>query len=176
VDGSIVIPDAAQDPAAYVASLLETLGGQDPIMVYAATPSRVQQFVQDLDDRRWLTRMADGEWNAYQIVGHLIDVDIVYGFRWRLALTADAPTYPGYDERGWANLPKARPRVLLSGFLGLRESNRGLIEGIPHDQWARPGVHGEQGPEDVGLMIRKIAGHDLAHLDQLERTVRKAMA
>jgi hypothetical protein len=32
-------------------------------------------------------------------------------------------------------------------------------------------VHGEQGAEDVRLMIDKMAGHDLAHLNQLQRTI-----
>ena len=30
---------------------------------------------------------------------------------------------------------------------------------------------GEQGPETVDLMVRKMAGHDLVHFDQLTRTV-----
>jgi hypothetical protein len=35
------------------------------------------------------------------------------------------------------------------------------------------GVHSEQGPETVDVIVRKMAGHDLAHLDQLARTVRE---
>jgi hypothetical protein len=32
-------------------------------------------------------------------------------------------------------------------------------------------VVGGQGPETVDVMVRKMAGHDLVHLDQLTRTV-----
>jgi arginase len=35
----------------------------------------------------------------------------------------------------------------------------------------RLGVHGEQGPERFDLALAKVAGHDLAHLNQLARTV-----
>jgi hypothetical protein len=66
-----------------------------------------------------------------------LDVEIVYGFRWRLALTADSPSYPGSDEK----------------------------------LWSRVGVHGEQGEETVEVMIQKVAGHDLAHVNQLQRAL-----
>jgi hypothetical protein len=168
--GPIIIPDATTEPAAYVARLLEVLGPQDPVSIYRTTIENVRELVDGLRDDEWLSPLADGEWNVHQVLGHLVDVDIVYGFRWRLILTADEPTYPGYDERGWAVLPKPKQRSLLATFGALRNANAILIESIPHESWRRRGVHGEQGPEDVELMIRKIAGHDLAHLDQLRRT------
>ena len=105
----IAIPDSAVDPSAYVASLLRTLGNQDPVAIYQETFDRVETITRGLSDGQWLLPLTSHEWSPYQIVGHLVDVDIVYGFRLRLALTSDNPTYPGYDERAWADLPKAPP-------------------------------------------------------------------
>ena len=98
----IVIPDATSQPGEYVAALLRTLGGRDPLAVLERTPAEARRCCQELDGRAWTAPMAPGEWSALQVVGHLLDVDVVYGFRWRLALTEEEPTYPGYDEKAWS--------------------------------------------------------------------------
>lgn len=167
----IVIPDATRQPADYVAALLATLGQRDPLEVYAATPDEVRRLCGDLETADWLAPMAPDEWNALQIVGHLVDVDIVYGFRWRLCLTEDNPSYPGYDEKRWSALPRPPEPQLLEAFIALRRTNVELMRNLAAADWARTGVHGEQGKEDVRTMLAKIAGHDLAHLNQLQRTI-----
>jgi hypothetical protein len=170
----IVIPDATREPAAYVAALLDTLGDRDSLEVCAASPKAVRELCAGLDEAAWLAPMAPGEWNAHQVVGHLLDVDVVYGFRWRLALTEDNPSYPGYDEKRWALLARPAPLRLLDAFTGLREANLALLRDLGDDDLRRRAVHHEQGSEDVQRMIDKVAGHDLAHLNQLQRTVSAA--
>jgi hypothetical protein len=171
---SIVIPDASSEPEAYVAALLDALGDRDPLEVYGGTAEAVARLCDGLDRNLWNARPGEGEWSAYQLLGHLLDVDIVYGFRWRLVLTAEVPTYPGYDERAWAKLPKPAPALLLHTFTTLRWANLTLVANVNEAAWSRQGVHGEQGTEDMCHMLRKIAGHDLAHLNQLQRTVEEA--
>ena len=170
----IHIPDATKEPEAYVTALLATLGDADPEDVYARTPEEARRLCGPLDARAWQAPPAPGEWSAYQIIGHLLDVDIVYGFRWRLTLTEDTPTYPGYDEKAWSTLPRPAAPALLSAFTALRDANVALLHGLTAADLRRRGVHGEQGAEDVRLMIDKMAGHDLAHLNQLQRTIEAA--
>jgi hypothetical protein len=167
----IVIPDATADPDAYVAALLDTLGSRDPTAVYAGTVEVVRELCAGLDEADWMVPMAPGEWDAYRVVGHLFDVDIVYGFRWRLTLTEDIPHYPGYDEKAWSRLARPAPHALLDCFAALREANLALVGSLGPAQLGRRGVHSEQGEEDVARMLAKVAGHDLAHVNQLHRTV-----
>ena len=170
----IMIPDATTEPEAYVAALLRTLGDRDPLAVYEQTPDEVRRRCQDLDRDGWTTPMAHGEWSALQLVGHLFDVDVVYGFRWRLILTEDRPAYPGYDEKRWSLLPRPAPARLLAALEGLRAVNLAVLEAVGGDAATRVGVHGEQGRERFDLTVRKVAGHDLAHRNQLARTVAAA--
>jgi hypothetical protein len=167
----IVIPDATREPAAYVQALLATLGERDPIEVYAGTTQVIREVCAGLDDAGWRVPLAPGEWDAYRVVGHIFDVDIVYGFRWRLALTEENPAYPGYDEKGWSTLARPEPAVLVESLAGIREANVALLLSLTPDDLRRIAVHGEQGEEDVERMMSKVAGHDLAHLNQLQRTV-----
>jgi hypothetical protein len=168
---AIEIPDATAAPAAYVRALLDALGDRDPLEVYETTAGHVRRLCQNLSAGQWDVPLGAGEWNAAQIVGHLIDVDIVYGFRFRLVLTEDEPAYPGYQEKLWSRLPRPGPAGLVSVFAALRAYNAALLRGTPRDRWQRWGTHGEQGREQFGVMVTKIAGHDLAHLNQLARTI-----
>jgi hypothetical protein len=170
----IQIPDATLEPAAYVRALVDTLGDREPLEVLRETPAAVRAMCGELTDAQWRTPMADGEWNALQVVGHLLDVDVVYGFRWRLILTEDRPAYPGYDEKRWSLLPRPAPTRLLAALEGLRAVNLAVLDQVDADAGKRSGVHGEQGEERFDLTVRKIAGHDLAHLNQLARTVAAA--
>jgi hypothetical protein len=167
----IEIPDATRQPQEYVAALLVTLGDRDPLTVYEQTPHAVRTLCHRLDEREWHAIPEPGEWSVFKIVGHLLDADIVYGFRWRLALTEDSPTYPGYDEKAWSELARPAPRALLEAFSFLREANVALMASLGPDDWTRTGVHGEQGGEDVHRMVAKMAGHDLAHTNQLQRAI-----
>ena len=169
----IQIPDATLEPAAYVQALVATLGDREPLAVLRQTPTAVRAMCAQLTDAQWGTPMADGEWTALQVVGHLLDVEVVYGFRWRLILTEDRPSYPGYDEKRWSLLPRPTPSQLLAALEGLRAVNLAVLEGVD-DAAGRSGVHGEQGEERFELTVRKVAGHDLAHLNQLARTVAAA--
>ncbi len=88
-----------------------------------------------------------------------------------VVLTEDEPAYPGYDEKLWSQLPRPEPTGLVAALSGLRAYNTALLRHTPRGLWQRWGTHGEQGRDQFGLMIAKIAGHDLAHLNQLARTV-----
>ena len=167
----IEIPDAAREPAAYVQALVRTLGEREPLEVLRGTPATARALCSGLDEGGWRTPMAEGKWSPLQVVGHLLDVDIVYGFRWRLILTEDRPSYPGYDEKAWSLLPRPDPGRLLDALEGLRAANLAMLEHLDDRDRARLGVHGEQGEERFDLALAKVAGHDLAHLNQLARTV-----
>ena len=167
----IQIPDATLEPAAYVQALVDTLGDREPLEVMRQTPTTVRAMRRELTETQWRTPMADGEWNALQVVGHLLDVDVVYGFRWRLVLTEERPSYPGYDEKRWSLLPRPAPAQVMAALEGLRAVNLAVLDQVDDDGRQRLGVHGEQGEEHFDLTVRKVAGHDLAHLNQLARTV-----
>ncbi|MBP0461280.1 DinB family protein [Streptomyces montanisoli] len=168
----IDIPSATDDPDAYVSALLDVAGDRDPFAEMALTPVRASRFCADTSVRLLESAPEEGEWPASGVVGHLFDVDIVYGFRWRLVITEDDPSYPGYDEERWTPLARLPFWQMLDAWTGLRASNVALLRALPRGDWQRTGRHGEQGGETLEVMIRKVIGHDIAHLNQIYRAVR----
>ena len=168
---AIDIPSATDDPAAYQRALLEVAGDQEPVEAIATTPARVRELCGDLTDEQAGREPEPGEWSAREVIGHLFDVDIVYGFRWRLILTEENPSYPGYDEKGWAPLARLPLWQMINAWESLRAANVALLRSLTEEQWQRVGRHGEQGEETIEVMARKIVGHDIAHVNQLARAL-----
>jgi hypothetical protein len=170
----IQIPDATAQPAAYKQALLDLIGDADPVETMSGTVAKWRQIVGDLSPAQLTAEPADGEWSVGAITGHLFDVDLVYGFRWRLLLTEDNPSYPGYDEKLWTPMPRLPFPRLLDAWEGLRAANMLVLRAAWPEAAKRTATHSQQGPETFDETLRKIAAHDLAHLNQLQRTAEAA--
>lgn len=171
VPAEISLPDAKDDPLGYKNALHEVIHGRDPLDVLERTTLECRSHLAPLPAELLDARPAPGEWSVSQTVAHLFDVDMVYGFRWRLVLTEDSPAYPGYDENLWVDLPRLDFWQMVDAWEGLRASNLALLRQTATGSWARTGVHAEQGGEDFDEMVKKMAAHDLAHINQIERTI-----
>jgi len=161
----------------YTAAVLALLGTNDPMNVLRSTPEAVRNAVVDLTERELSQPEAPGKWSIRQVVRHLADSDLVWGYRMRLVLAHDRPTLTGYDQDRWAerlHYDQAPVETALEEFNVLRRSNLRLIAGAAPDDLARVGLHAERGEESVAHMIRLYAGHDLLHLVQLAR-IREAI-
>ena len=167
-----------EEAQAYTAAILDLLGDQDPISVLRDTPGAVRDGIIGLSDEQLSTPETAGKWSIRQVVRHLADSEIVWGWRLRLVLAQDRPTLTGYDQDLWATrlrYDEADPNEALALFDVLRRANLRLIERATPQDLARVGVHAERGEESLGHLRRLYAGHDLLHLRQIER-IRQAVA
>jgi hypothetical protein len=120
------------------------------------------------------TRPAAGEWSVVELLGHLLDAELVCAARYRWILAQDEPRLVGYDENRWVERLRhndADPGVLLEFFRTLRRANIDLWKGSSETERVRVGIHDERGPESYELIFRMIAGHGLFHLAQMRRTL-----
>jgi hypothetical protein len=168
----------SQDPIAagraYQQQLLALLGQDDPADVGAATPSAVQSLLRDAgaDLHR---RPAAGGWSVLELVGHLVDAEIVMSGRYRWTISQDEPPLLGYDQDLWVGRLRhndAQPNELLAVFSALRAANLRLWRRSTDDERERVAIHAERGSESYGLMFRMLAGHDRFHLNQMRETLR----
>ena len=169
--------NAAAQTEAYVAALMAALGSREPFGVLAEMPAVLRQAVSGLSSEQERTPEAAGKWSVKQVVQHLADAELVGGFRYRMILTHDSPTLPGYDQDLWAerlhyqesDLPTA-----LDDFARLREANLRLLGAAKPADMQRFARHEERGEESLEKMIRMFAGHDTVHLRQIAR-IRRAI-
>jgi uncharacterized damage-inducible protein DinB len=166
--------DQARD---YTAAILDLLGTRDPIEVLGRTADGIRSAVAGVSDAQLSQPEAPGKWSMRQLVQHLADSDLVWGYRVRLVLAQHRPTLTGYDQDLWSerlHYDRLPVDEALDRFAALRRSNLRLLSELSSDDLQRVGVHTERGEESVAHMIRMYAGHDLLHLRQLER-IRQAV-
>lgn len=166
--------DPVTEFAAYRDELLGMLGDQDPLLVLRDTAAELAARLDALSEEDASRRPEPDAWSVREVIGHLADTEWVYGYRIRLMLTHDRPGIPGYDQDLMVDGLEHNERPLdelLDEFELLRERNLELYERTRGDAWTRVGVHSERGEESVDLSIRLLAGHDLRHLRQVDRTL-----
>jgi len=164
--------DSPEERAKYAGAVLDLVAGRNPLSILKGTPAAAAQAVDGLSPKKLRQPEAPGKWSMAQVLQHLADSDLVWGWRVRLILAQDRPQITGYDQDLWADrlhYEDADADRALETFKILRRDNLALIERASPDDLKRVGVHAERGEESVGYLIGLYAGHDLLHLRQLER-------
>jgi uncharacterized damage-inducible protein DinB len=162
-------PEQARD---YTNAILGLLGNRNPRDVLRATADALRSAVAGLSESELSTAEAAGKWSIRQVIRHLADGEIVWGWRLRLVLSQDRPTITGYDQDAWAERLRydtAPVDEALAEFAALRRTHLRLVLAASDADLARVGVHAERGEESVAHMMKMYAGHDLLHLAQIAR-------
>jgi hypothetical protein len=146
------------------------LDGRDPVDVISDTSLRLKDLAARLPQEQLAMRPPQGKWNSREIVAHLADCDLVFGFRLRQILAEDHPTLQPFDQDRWAERYASFDfKSALALFLAVRHANLLLIESATEEDRKRPATHPERGGMTFWTVVETIAGHDVNHLQQLEK-------
>jgi hypothetical protein len=148
------------------------LDGRPLEAILVATPGALGFVTEVLGAEQSVIPPAPGKWSAAEIICHLADCELVFGFRLRQTLAEEAPTMQPFDQDKWAaTYPGISPRQALDVFTALREWNLLLIGATLPEAADRPVTHPERGTMTFLTIVETMAGHDLNHLGQLQRIV-----
>lgn len=119
-------------------------------------------------------RAAAGEWTAGEVMSHLADAELVYGFRIRLMLTRERPPLTAFDQDAWVRRFAVAddPQSALARWRALRQSNLRLLDSLSESEWRRAGLHEERGETTVAEIAETMAAHDEGHLAQIQAAAR----
>ena len=161
-----------ETPRQYTQRILGYVEGKEPLEVQAATPGKLERLIKGLSMTKLRERPAADKWSISEIVAHLGDAEIVTGFRMRLILGAPGASIAAYDQDAWVtsgHYEKRDPRKSVEQFRVVREANLALLKSLTSEQWRQYGIHSERGQETIEHIVRLYAGHDVNHLQQIEK-------
>ncbi len=156
----------------YVQRIQSKLAGQNPIKVQAATAQKLAKLMKRASTAKLRKRPAPDKWSPAEIIAHLADVEIVIGWRVRSILGAPGTPIQAFDQDAWVttgHYAKRDVRKSLEQFSVLRDTNLALYKTLSPEQWEHHGMHSERGEETLEKIVRMMAGHDVNHLEQIER-------
>jgi hypothetical protein len=170
--------DPVRQASAYQQMLLSLLADEDPATVQAETEGHARELLAAAGSSL-ATRPAPHEWSVLELLGHLLDAEIVVSGRYRWILSHDRPSLPAYDQDLWVQRLHGEgedPDDLLAAFGALRSANLALWKRTTGAERERVGLHVERGPESYEMTFRLLAGHDRFHLEQMRRTLSQLSA
>jgi DinB family protein len=146
------------------------LGGRDPLVAMRETPDRVRALA-GTDRPGWFDRTyAPGKWSARQVLIHLAQIEMAIGTRARLAVSTPAYVAQAFDQDMWmARESRMTGPEALAAFLAMARMNGVFFEGLTAADRAIELSHPEYGVITVDWIIHQLAGHQIHHLQQLQR-------
>ena len=159
----------------YTQRLLSYGEGKDPLRLQQAAPQKLALMLKGKPGKQLMRRPAPDKWSVAEIVAHLADAELAISWRIRQILSNNAVPIQAYDQDRWAktfDYAHRDPRQSLANFRALREANVALLKSVPRKLWDNYGIHEERGNESISHVVRMVAGHDLNHLQQVQRILK----
>jgi hypothetical protein len=162
----------ASNPSAYVESRLALVEGRDTVALLEDAPSRIASVLEGVTEEAARRPKAPGAWSILQVLRHLADSEIVYGYRLRQIVASDRPAIAGYDQEDWAGTLEYHRGTVADALEDYASARRGTVRflrSLPEAAWERVGLHSERGEESVRRTVALLAAHDIGHEQQIGR-------
>jgi uncharacterized damage-inducible protein DinB len=145
------------------------LGQQNSLEVLAAIPARLGALVESLGKERTNRAPAPGKWSAREILCHLADCEMAFGFRIRQIVAEERHIIQPFDQDKWAAMYAGYDApAALEAFAAMRQWNLLFLGSLPAGAYGKTVSHPERGEGTLQTYLDMVAGHDLNHLGQIE--------
>ena len=142
------------------------------------SPKQIAAAVLGLPEKTLRDKPSPDKWCILEILGHLVDIEIVYAHRFRQMLADKKPVIAPMDQDAWAqNLGYMEtPAPELVALYGLnRHHNVQLLRRLKPGDLEKTAYHPELKHDvTVAGYIEKMATHGANHLQQIERLKKQA--
>jgi hypothetical protein len=137
------------------------------------SPRQIAAAVSGLADKALRYKPATNKWSILEILGHLADVEIVYGYRMRQILADKRPVIAPIDQDDWASnlgYMEAAPPELVAVYGLNRHNNLRLLRRLKPGDLEKSAFHPERNRNvTLAELVEMMAGHGANHLEQIER-------
>ena len=142
--------------------------------ILAATPVLLDSLAKSIGRDKITNPPVPGKWSPAEILCHLADCEIAFAFRLRQTLAEDNHTIQPFDQDKWATPyksfgPDLGAEQALAAFTALRHWNLLLITTTLPTSADKQATHPERGPMTFLTIVQPMAGHDINHMQQLQR-------
>jgi hypothetical protein len=142
------------------------------------SPKLTALGVSGLPDKTLRYKPAPDKWCILEILGHLADVEIVFGYRIRQILADPKSTVVPMDQEAWAkNLGylETPPAEMIALYGVNRHANLQILRRLKVADLERSVFH-PQLNRDLRLaeIVEKLDTHSAKHLDQIEALKKRA--
>ena len=139
----------------------------DSIDRYAAGPELLRYAAQGLTPEQEQARPGPGAWSIAELVAHMVDSESVGIERMKRVIAEDNPTLQAYHQDLWIARLDSQSMPISEG-VALFAANRAwmtrILRKCTEADFARSGLHTEDGPKTLAKLVVGYVGHLDYHL------------
>jgi uncharacterized damage-inducible protein DinB len=134
---------------------------------YAAGGPLLPYAVAGLTQDQETARPGPGAWSIAEVVGHLLDTDLVYADRMKRVIAETEPVLQAYDGDAWVarlnsnDIPVEEAAAL---FAAHRQWMTRVLSNCSESDFARTGMHSDDGPQTLAYVVAYMVNHIDHHL------------
>jgi hypothetical protein len=136
------------------------------------SPKEIAAAVSGLPENALRYKPSAGKWCVLEILGHLADIEIVYGYRLRQMLADEKPVLAPVDQEAWTrnlNYLDSPPSELVAFYALGRHHNLRLLRSLTVSDLSKSAFHPEMKREmTIAELVERMGRHGSAHLRQIE--------
>ncbi|WP_163100434.1 DinB family protein [Peribacillus alkalitolerans] len=148
----------------------------DLIKVLEELNNKTVEFIKSITEEQGQFRYAPSKWSIKEVLGHIIDTEMIMSYRMLCIARGETVGLPGYDENDFvrnANFDRQSMSDLLERYTIVRKSTIQLLKSLSEESWLRRGVANNY-EATVRAIATIIPGHELHHINVLEDRYIKA--
>jgi len=147
------------------------VGDRDPVGLLIPTLDDYRTACARLSDAQWNQPWQPGKWTVRQIMVHVAQWEMIFGYRTTCAVSMKEFAIQGADQDAlMARTALIDGPTAFAAFDGARRMNAGLIQSLSATDRAVAIKHPEYGTITVNDIIVQIVGHGMHHLPQIQAT------
>jgi hypothetical protein len=155
----------------------KTLTIEQVLLLLAETPSRIAALTADLMPAQLHTSPSPGEWSFNAVLAHLRACADVWGDCIAAIIAQDRPTLRAVNPRTWiekTDYLEQEFQPSLHAFTTQRAGLLTVLKTLAPEDWSRTAIITGAGAVLEWTVLfygRRLAGHERAHLKQMQRIV-----
>jgi hypothetical protein len=151
------------------------LGERAPLEVLVETQQSIPTVAQELGPEGLKRAYAPGKWTSAQVLAHLADSELAFGYRVRQIVSEPELPIQPFDQDLWARrYDRMDGLEAARTFQVVRAWNLALFRLLDEHELGKSALHPDRGPETADTVLRIMAGHTLHHLAQLKQILHPA--
>ncbi|BBI36321.1 DinB family protein [Cohnella abietis] len=146
----------------------------DSIENYLQTATKIRNSVQGLSEDQLLWKPGPAKWSINEIVGHLVDSNIVNSYRIRKIISEPVSPLATFAHNEWTSQQRFNETELdeiLAVYDAITRYNALLLRKLNEEQWLSVGMKLDEPISIAHIIDRFICNHVQEHLGQIERNL-----
>ena len=148
------------------------VGDQNPVELLTTTLEEYRDAAALLADASWNQPWAPGKWTMRQVMVHVAQWEMIFGYRVTCAVAAPGFTIQLADQDALLlHTAGVDGATAFAAFDGSRRMNIGIVQALTDAERTIEALHPEYGVLSVNDLIVQMAGHGIHHLKQIREAL-----